>query len=490
VLIYTAHLKRCLRRLIKTGFDVYFGKSDSVRENMVFSSILFLFVFLPVILLVYFLVPKPAKNMVLLIGSCIFYAWGEPVYILLMLFSVAFNFVIGLDLERSQKNAVLCRRNLIFGIAVDVFVLFYFKYTGFVFSIFHLPFESIALPIGISFYTFQTMSYIIDVYRKKVEAQKNFFDFALYVTMFPQLIAGPIVRYSDICEQIHHRKISLFSFGVGTEYFIKGLAKKVLLANNMGAVTTAIQTLEFSRQSVLTAWLGAIAYTMQIYFDFSGYSDMAIGLGKMFGFDFMKNFDYPYCACSITEFWRKWHISLGSWFREYVYIPLGGNRVSVGKHIRNIFIVWFLTGMWHGASWNFILWGLYYGILLLLEKYFLHTVFEHIPVWTKRLYTMFFVIIGWVIFMSSSLQQISTYLGTMFGSHVAFCNSTTGYFLHTRGILFILCMLCCTPFVYRYFKKIIVRKTALAIVINAFLFFVSVSYLVYDTYNPFLYFRF
>lgn len=461
---------------------------------MVFSSILFLFSFLPITIIIYYLVPQRRKNLVLLIASCFFYAWGEPVYIVLMLFSVVFNYYVGLDMEGERENKLKCRFNLVFAVVVDLFVLFYFKYAGFVCSIFHLPHEELALPIGISFYTFQTLSYVIDVYLGKVKAQRRFIDFAVYVTMFPQLIAGPIVKYIDIEKQLKTRKFARKQLrgqlGIGAEIFIKGLSKKVLLANNIGNLATTIQQMEAYSRSVTTAWIGAIAYTLQIYFDFSGYSDMAIGLGKMFGFEFLKNFDYPYLSKSVTEFWRRWHMSLGTWFREYVYIPLGGNRVSNLKHIRNILIVWFLTGLWHGASWNFVIWGVYYGLLLLAEKYFLRTYLEKMPSIVQNIYTMILVIIGWVLFMSNSMEEAWLYLKSMFGSSRILVDTTAGYFLRCNFSLFIVCIICCGKYPIKCFRKLAKECPQIAVIVNIILFILSVAFLVYDTYNPFLYFRF
>ena len=387
---------------------------------MVFSSLVFLFTFLPITLIVYYVVPWKIKNIVLLIASLIFYAWGEPVYIILMLLSITFNYFMGRDIDFNHEQPVKRKRSLILAVVVNLFILGFFKYYIFfvqtinnIFSI-NIPYRELALPIGISFYTFQTLSYIIDVYMGKVEVQKNILNFGLYVSLFPQLIAGPIIKYIDVANQIEHRKLSLDYFGSGTMYFIRGLAKKVLLANNIGLLHTTIVGMEFGKISVLTAWLGAIAYTLQIYFDFGGYSDMAIGLGRMLGFNFMKNFDYPYISQSITEFWHRWHISLSTWFKEYVYIPLGGNKVSVPRHILNILIVWFLTGLWHGASWNFVVWGLYYGILLLIEKYFLKKYIEKMPGILQHIYLMIIVIIGWVFFFSPNMGYAAKYIGCMF----------------------------------------------------------------------------
>ena len=337
---------------------------------MLFSSLVFLFTFLPITLLVYYLVPRKVKNVVLLIASLIFYAWGEPVYIFLMLISILFNYFCGMDiaLKAGRKSQV---RSLIFTIVVNLFILGFFKYYGFIVTNlnailpFYIPYRKLELPIGISFYTFQTLSYIIDVYRGNVDVQVNLIDFGTYVTMFPQLIAGPIVQYADVERQLRERKESLTKFGYGAWFFVMGLAKKVLLANTIGSIYENIAAMD--GMSVVTAWLGCLAYTFQIYFDFSGYSDMAVGLGKMFGFEFMQNFNYPYISKSVTEFWRRWHISLGSWFREYVYIPLGGNRVTVPRHLLNLLIVWFLTGLWHGASWKYVAFGFWNGMVILVS---------------------------------------------------------------------------------------------------------------------------
>ena len=360
---------------------------------MVFSSIMFIFIFLPAVLVLYYLF-KPARNIILLIGSLLFYAWGEPVYVILLLFSATFNYIIGIDIDHARKIGRNPRQNLIFAIIVNVFVLSFFKYYGFIIDTLNyisgsnIHYTELALPIGVSFYTFQALSYIVDVYRGIVRPQKNYIKFAEYISMFPQLIAGPIVKYKDIALQLEHRYVTLEKFGKGAQYFIFGLAKKVLLANNLGLLYSQVSDLPKAEFSTLTAWIGIIAYTLQIYFDFSGYSDMATGLGKMMGFEFLKNFNYPYISKSITEFWRRWHISLSTWFREYIYIPMGGNRVNTLKHIRNIFIVWFLTGLWHGSSWNFVFWGLYYCVFLLLEKYLLAETLSRLSNLIKNLYTI------------------------------------------------------------------------------------------------------
>lgn len=344
---------------------------------MVFSSLLFLFYFLPAVLVVYFIVPRKAKNIVLLIFSLFFYAWGEPVYILLMMFSICMDFFLGLWLERVRQNRERAKKVLVLAVVLNVALLAFFKYADFFVDNLNavtglaIPSLNIPLPIGISFYTFQAMSYLIDLYRGDVPVQRSIVAFGTYVSLFPQLIAGPIVRMRTVVGELADRRESFDDFSIGVKRFVAGLGKKVLIANTLGEVWSQVSAMEPDGLPVLTAWIGVLAYTFQIYFDFSGYSDMAIGLGRMFGFHFLENFDYPYISKSITEFWRRWHISLSSWFKEYVYIPLGGNRKGLSKQIRNILIVWLLTGFWHGASWNFVVWGLYFGVLLILEKLFL-----------------------------------------------------------------------------------------------------------------------
>lgn len=470
---------------------------------MIFSSIFFLFVFLPVILFLYYIVPWKAKNLILLLGSLVFYAWGEPVYVFLMLFSIVFNYLSGIEIHayREQDDQPKLKRCFWFTAAVNLAVLGFFKYYGFLISNLNailpvdIPYRDLALPIGISFYTFQTLSYIIDVYKGAVPVQKNFISFGAYVTMFPQLIAGPIVRYADVDAQLSKRSLTLYKFGQGVTWFLRGLGKKVLLANNIGMTFDAIAAMVPDDRSVLTAWIGCVAYAMQIYFDFGGYSDMAVGLGKMFGFEFVRNFDYPYISKSITEFWRRWHISLGTWFREYVYIPLGGNRVSPKKHIRNILIVWMLTGFWHGAAWNFMLWGLYYGLLLLAEKYFLAPKLQRLPGFAQQIYSFVLVLFGWVLFFSPTLKDAFVYLGNMFGigGH-GFLDSTGIYYLTGNLLLLIICALCSTPWAWKKFNRFSLQKgpypSAAATVIYTAVFIFSIAYLVNATYNPFLYFRF
>ena len=461
---------------------------------MVFSSLNFLFIFLPVVLLAHAIAPKRWKNPVLLVGSLWFYAWGEPVYVVLMALSIGYNYFTGLQIA-GRKPGFRRRRALIAGVAVNLAVLGFFKYYGFAVDTLNgllglrLARRTLALPIGISFYTFQALSYVIDVYRGKVKPQRSAVDFAVYITMFPQLVAGPIVQYADIEKQLGDRGVSLQKFGQGAERLVQGLAKKVLLANNLGALHAAVQAMP--GRSVLTAWLGAIAYAMQIYLDFSGYSDMAIGMGKMLGFNFLENFDYPYLSRSVTEFWRRWHISLSSWFRDYVYIPLGGNRVGRGRHVLNLLIVWMLTGLWHGASWNFVLWGLYYGALLILEKYALGKALERLPGWAARLYTLLLVLVGWVIFSNTDFARLGAELGGLIGVGAAgFADAAFLYHLRSNLPLLLIAGVACTPALRTRLVKGMFDRPVLAAGLTLLLFLASTAYLVYGSYNPFLYFRF
>lgn len=468
---------------------------------MLFSSIVFLFTFLPAVMILYYLLPVRFRNVILLLASLVFYAWGEPVYLFLMLLSILFNYFSGLDIARNLQDKRAAKQSLVFNLIINLAVLGFFKYEGFVLDTLngilpvHISYHALPLPIGISFYTFQILSYIIDVYRGNVKVQTNLPNFALYVTMFPQLIAGPIVQYADVDEQLASREVSWTKFGEGSMYFIRGLAKKVLLANTSGMIFTEVSGLAKGNIAVMTAWLGAFAYMFQIYFDFSGYSDMAIGLGKMFGFEFNMNFNYPYVSKSITEFWRRWHISLSSWFRDYVYIPLGGNRVSKIKHIRNLLIVWFLTGLWHGAAWNFVAWGLYYGVILIIEKYLLSPVLDRLPDVVRHIYSIVLVVIGWVLFFSSSFGQAADYIRVMFGAGAhGFADRESMYLLTSNLILWLILIFGSTPLVhFRYEHMLRTKKwntTIINSVVYAALFIVCIAYLVTETYNPFLYFRF
>lgn len=470
---------------------------------MLFSSITFLFIFLPLTLLLYYLVPFRMKNYVMLAASLIFYAWGEPVYIILMILSIILNYFCGQDIYEKRDNVRAMKMSLMFGVVMNLLILGFFKYYGLLMDTVNailpidIPYRVLALPIGISFYTFQAMSYLIDVYRKEVKPQENILYFALYISMFPQLIAGPIVRYIDIEEQLKERSINPNKFGEGAMYFIRGLAKKVVLANTFGAVYEQVAAMQMGSFSTLTAWVGAIAYAFQIYFDFGGYSDMAIGLGKMFGFEFLPNFNYPYIAKSITDFWRRWHISLSTWFREYVYIPLGGNRCTPSRHILNLLIVWMLTGLWHGAQWNFMFWGLYYGVILILEKYLWESKIEKLPSAVQHIYAFVLVLFGWVFFFSPTLGYAGQYLKVMFGIGANGIFDKQGFFMiFTNWLLIVIAILASAPRGYKLLKKITgcwqseeVRAIVTCAVYIA-MFLLCIAFLVTETYNPFLYFRF
>lgn len=468
---------------------------------MVFSSLFFLFVFLPAVLLLYYITPRQYRNFVLFISSLFFYAWGEPVYILLMLFSTAANYTLGLLLGRCREKNSNARPVLIVSIFINIGLLCFFKYFDFLLQTVNsllgtsLASPDLALPLGISFYTFQAISYIIDVYRGAVPAQRKFIVFGTYIALFPQLIAGPIVRYHMVAEQLVGRVEGLEIFGEGVRRFVVGLGKKVLLANNIGLLWQQIQQTPPSEVSIITAWLGIIAFALQIYFDFSGYSDMAIGLGKMFGFTFPENFNYPYISRSITEFWRRWHISLGSWFREYVYIPLGGNRLGKPALYRNLFLVWFLTGLWHGADWNFVLWGLYYGFILALEKAFLLKWLSRAPRFICHAYAVLMVLLGWVLFAFDNLPTGWQYFQALFGlSGAGLLDRESIYFLYTHAILIIIALFVSTPFINKIKQKLFESSAALYYAAATFscllVLFLSTAYLVDTTYNPFLYFRF
>lgn len=462
---------------------------------MVFSSISFLYYFLPMVLLFYFIVPSKFKNVVLLIFSLLFYFYGEPKYIWVLILSCVINYIFGLIIEKHHKKIYL-----ILDITFNLLLLCYFKYTNFFIQNINNLFSSnlslidVVMPIGISFFTFQTMSYVIDVYRGELKANKNILNFSTYVCLFPQLVAGPIVRYKDINEQLTKRKVTFDLFASGVGRFIIGLAKKVLVANVIGQMCNSL--LGLPNITVLAYILVAIGFTIQIYFDFSGYSDMAIGLGRMFGFNFFENFNYPLISSSITEFWRRWHISLSSFFRDYVYIPLGGNRVSKFKWIRNIFIVWFLTGFWHGAAWNFIIWGLFFACFLLIEKLFLkdfldkHKIIGHI-------YTLFLVIISFVIFNADSFNYIINFLKNLFGfGNIPFINKETMYYFRSYGVILFISFIAATPL----FKNLIIkfRKNKnlntiidiLEVLYYLLLLLLVTSYLIDASFNPFLYFRF
>ena len=473
---------------------------------MVFSSLLFLFRFLPAVLILYYAAPRKFRNVILFLFSLFFYAWGEPRYVFLMLFTITLDFFIGKGIAKAKEegNQKKAKKFLLISIIVDLSILGFFKYADFLIGTVNtltgagLPLLGIPLPIGISFFTFQTMSYTIDLYKGSTKVQKNWIKYGTYVSMFPQLIAGPIVQYKTIARQMEQRRENTDDFAEGIHRFMIGLGKKVLIANNIGVLWDAIEVLPVSGLAAGTAWLGAFAYTFQIYFDFAGYSDMAIGLGKMFGFHFLENFDYPYISRSITEFWRRWHISLSSWFKEYVYIPLGGNRCTKTKQIRNILLVWLLTGIWHGANWNYVIWGCYYGILLLFEKLVLKRVLDKCPSVLRHIYTLFFVMIGWIIFKCEDMSYGLSYLKAMFGGFGAgLCNQQTIYLLGNYAVLFVLAILGSTTIPKKAAGMLMGAgpkrtwaENTLRILFYAVIFVASVAYLVDATYNPFLYFRF
>lgn len=467
---------------------------------MVFSSTFFLLVFLPMVAILYYLCPRKGRNFVLLLASLLFYGWGEPKYIAIMLFSTVFDYCNGLGIGhfRAKGSEKAAKTVLIISVVGNLAILGFFKYTDFAIENVNnllaagLPALGLALPIGISFYTFQTMSYTIDVYRGQVQPQRNIIDFGAFVTLFPQLIAGPIVQYKTIEHDLSNRsREDWLEASRGLQRFVIGVGKKVLIANQVGALWEEISAM--SAPAAATAWLGAIAFTFQIYFDFSGYSDMAIGLGRFFGFHFLENFRYPYESRSVTEFWRRWHISLSTWFREYVYIPLGGNRRGKGRQILNLLIVWFLTGLWHGASWNFVLWGLYYAALLILEKTFLLKWLEKLPHWVGHIYTVFCFVMGWVLFAITDFTQLGQYVSHMFTAPL--WDAETAYLLVTRAMLLMLAVIGCTSVPARLWKRVEdkVSDTAavtLRTVGVTVILLVSVAFLVGDSYNPFLYFRF
>ncbi len=469
---------------------------------MVFSSLTFMFVFLPIVLILYYIVPKKFKNLFILISGLIFYAWGEPVYVLIMIVSTLIDYTAGLLIYRFDKSKTIKRICLIVSLLMNLGLLGVFKYSGFIMQNIDIilgtslydPNHALPLPIGISFFTFQSMSYTIDMYMGKIKVQKNPISFAAFVTLFPQIVAGPIVRYDDIARELDDRTVNLDCIYEGILKFITGVGKKVLIANNIGMLWTSVKGLEASELSVLTAWLGILAFTLQIYFDFSGYSDMAIGLGKMMGFNFPQNFNYPYQSKSISEFWRRWHITLGAWFKSYVYFPLGGSRKGKGRTVFNLAVVWLLTGIWHGASWNFILWGVLYGLVIIIEKLFLGKVLEKIPDFFSWLYTIILVILGWVLFDTADIPTALGYMGAMFGGGGTLIDNTAMYYLINYGVMFVIGTFACTdifsraaewlkekmPLLVNYSTPI--AKTAIMVL--------STAYLADATYNPFLYFNF
>ena len=469
---------------------------------MVFSSLTFMFIFLPIVLTVYYISPKQLKNLFILISGLIFYAWGEPLYVLVMIASTLIDYTAGLLIHKFDSNKAVRTVCLIVSLLMNLGLLGVFKYGGFVLenidaifgTTFYDPAHVLPLPIGISFFTFQSMSYTIDMYKRKIKVQKNPISFAAFVTLFPQIVAGPIVRYDDIAAELDNRTVDLDCLYEGITRFITGVGKKVLIANNIGLLWDTVKVIDTGELSVLTAWIGIIAYTFQIYFDFSGYSDMAIGLGKMMGFNFPQNFDYPYQSKSISEFWRRWHITLGAWFKSYVYFPLGGSRKGMKRTVFNLAVVWLLTGIWHGASWNYILWGVLYGVVIILEKLFLGKWLEKIPSFFSWFYTMFLVVLGWVLFTTKDLSTAFGYIGSMFGGTGVLADDQGLYLLMNYGLMLVISAFACT----NLFNKLIDwAKTRVPLIINYStpilkfaILVLSTAYLADASYNPFLYFDF
>ena len=464
---------------------------------MVFSSLVFMFAYLPITLLAYYLVPRQGRNIFLFIVNLIFYGWGEPKLVLLMVFNIFFNYTGGWLVDKYRADAKKKKLFLILTCVLDIGILAVFKYTGMItetlnmLPFLNIPELQISLPIGISFYTFQTMSYVIDVYRDDAPVSKNFINFGTYVALFPQLIAGPIVRYRDVAEQLVNRRETLEMFTRGVKLFMVGLAKKVIIANTMGTLTTNIFATT-DENGVVGTWVGMIAYTFQIYFDFSGYSDMACGLGNMMGFEFLKNFNYPYIAKSITDFWRRWHISLSTWFKEYVYIPLGGNRKGVKRQILNLLIVWGLTGLWHGAAYNFVLWGLYYGLLLILEKFVLKKYLDRLPSFVQHIYTLFIIIIGWGLFYFTDVGQLGEFMVDLFNFGNGICGNQAFNLIMSNLPMLIIAAVASTPLAtmlytrFEHTRFMWIPETLYCMGVLA----VSTASLVNQSYNPFLYFRF
>lgn len=464
---------------------------------MVFSSLVFMFAYLPITLLAYYLVPRQGRNIFLFIVNLIFYGWGEPKLVLLMVFNIFLNYTGGWLVDKYRADAKKKKLFLILTCVLDIGILAVFKYTGMItetlnmLPFLNIPELQISLPIGISFYTFQTMSYVIDVYRDDAPVSKNFINFGTYVALFPQLIAGPIVRYRDVAEQLVNRRETLEMFTKGVKLFMVGLAKKVIIANTMGTLTTNIFATT-DENGVVGTWVGMIAYTFQIYFDFSGYSDMACGLGNMMGFEFLKNFNYPYIAKSITDFWRRWHISLSTWFKEYVYIPLGGNRKGVKRQILNLLIVWGLTGLWHGAAYNFVLWGLYYGLLLILEKFVLKKFLDRLPSFVQHIYTLFIIIIGWGLFYFTDVGQLGEFMVDLFNFGNGICGDQAFNLIMSNLPMLIIAAVASTPLAtmlytrFEHTRFMWIPETLYCMGVLA----VSTASLVNQSYNPFLYFRF
>ena len=466
---------------------------------MVFSSLYFLFLYLPIVLLVYYITPLKWRNLWLLVVNLIFYGWGEPKYILLMIFTIVLDYFCGLIVARRklQGDDKGARTAVAVALVLNLAILFFFKYWDLVARTFQhfgvgMPVLNLTLPSGVSFYTFQTMTYPVDIYRGDAEVQKSIVSFGTFVTLFPQLIAGPIIKYKELADQMTYRTHSPEQFASGVQVFVVGLAKKVLLANNIGKLWDVYLALPTDQLTVSGAWLGVVAFSLQLYFDFSGYSDMAVGLGRMLGFEFLRNFNYPYISKSVTEFWRRWHISLGSWFREYLYIPLGGNRVKKPRLFFNLLVVWAATGIWHGASWNFLIWGLYFAALIILEKAFLGKLLEKCPAVVQHIYTLFLVLVSWAIFAVEDFGHMGVYLSAMFGfAPAGLASPSVAYYFTSFLPMLIIGAVAATPLATKLWKKLPEKpmKVVLPVVLLAGLI-LSTAYLVDATYNPFLYFRF
>ena len=476
---------------------------------MVFSSLTFLFVFLPVVFIIYYAVPKRAKNVVILVSGLLFYAWGEPIYVLAMILSTFIDYTAGRLIDKYDDKPKIRTICLIVSLVMNIGLLGTFKYLGFLINsvngwfVLSIPNPNLPLPIGISFFTFQSMSYTIDLYRRNIKVQKSAVSFMAFVTLFPQIVAGPIVRYEDVQNELDNRSVTEKMLGDGIGRFITGLGKKVLIAINIGMLWTQVKGMDYGELSAVTAWLGILAFTFQIYFDFSGYSDMAIGLGKMMGFNFPENFNYPYMSHSISEFWRRWHITLGAWFRSYIYIPLGGNRKGLPRTIINLLIVWAVTGIWHGASWNFMLWGVYFGVLIIIERLFMGKVLEKIPSFFSWLYTFVLVVFGWVMFeavdtsivnIGEMFGQMFTYIGAMFGANGTVMDNTATFAIVNYGVMFAVCILGSSDMFKNAAEYI--RKKAPEWVQYGFpvaqtaVMLASIAYITTSSYNPFLYFNF
>ena len=476
---------------------------------MVFSSLTFLFVFLPVVFIIYYAVPKRAKNVVILVSGLLFYAWGEPIYVLAMILSTFIDYTAGRLIDKYDDKPKIRTICLIVSLVMNIGLLGTFKYLGFLINsvngwfVLSIPNPNLPLPIGISFFTFQSMSYTIDLYRRNIKVQKSAVSFMAFVTLFPQIVAGPIVRYEDVQNELDNRSVTEKMLGDGISRFITGLGKKVLIANNIGMLWTQVKGMDYGELSAVTAWLGILAFTFQIYFDFSGYSDMAIGLGKIMAFNYPENFNYPYMSHSISEFWRRWHITLGAWFRSYIYIPLGGNRKGLPRTIINLLIVWAVTGIWHGASWNFMLWGVYFGVLIIIERLFMGKVLEKIPSFFSWLYTFVLVVFGWVMFeavdtsivnIGEMFGQMFTYIGAMFGANGTVMDNTATFAIVNYGVMFAVCILGSSDMFKNAAEYI--RKKAPEWVQYGFpvaqtaVMLASIAYITTSSYNPFLYFNF